>query len=67
MESLKNDLPKADYTTFSEKSLQLDRPNRFEGIDQNRLREIVRLKNAEMKREQAKRVHSEVPLTLRQE
>jgi NIMA (never in mitosis gene a)-related kinase 1/4/5 len=48
LESWKNDLPKADYDTMSEKPADEVLHSKYGIVSQNRLREIVRSKNVEV-------------------
>ena len=69
MESWKSDLPKADYETLSEKPADEIMHPKFGNVSQNRLREIVRVKNEELsmlKKENAKRINPENLQAIRQ-
>jgi NIMA (never in mitosis gene a)-related kinase len=67
-DSWKDELPKADYDTSSDRDSDSEHP-KYGQISQNRLREIVRSKNEESlaKKETNKRINPEVPPTVRQE
>ena len=68
MESWKQDLPKSDYDTLSEKPAEEIRHPKFGNVSQQRLREIVRAKNEElnmMKKDTAKKVNPEAPGSIR--
>lgn len=67
-DSWKDELPKADYETSSDRESDSDHP-KYGQISQNRLREIVRSKNEESiaKKETVKKINPEVPTTMRQE
>ena len=68
MESWKQDLPKADYDSLSEKPADDVSHPKFGNVSQHRLREIVRAKNEElsmMKKETAKKINPEAPGSIR--